>query len=180
MGIRGSSTCDLIFEDCIVPKENLLGKEGKGFKIAMQTLDGGRIGIAAQALGLGEGAVNEAVKYTQERVQFGKRLSQFQNTQFQLADMHTRMQAAQYLVYAAAMKKQNHEDYSMDASMAKLFAAEAPPMSRAAPSSCSAATATPASIPWAHDARRQDHRDLRGYQRGPADGYFQPPGREVR
>ena len=72
MGIRGSSTCDLIFEDCIVPKENLLGKEGKGFKIAMQTLDGGRIGIAAQALGLGEGAVNEAVKYTQERVQFGK------------------------------------------------------------------------------------------------------------
>ena len=124
MGIRGSSTCDLIFEDCIVPKENLLGKEGKGFKIAMQTLDGGRIGIAAQALGLGEGAVNEAVKYTQERVQFGRRLSQFQNTQFQLADMHTRMQAAQYLVYAAAMKKQNHEDYSMDASMAKLFAAE--------------------------------------------------------
>ena len=83
------------------------------------------LGIAAQALGLGEGAVNEAVKYTQERVQFGKRLSQFQNTQFQLADMHTRMQAAQYLVYAAAMKKQNHEDYSMDASMAKLFAAEA-------------------------------------------------------
>ena len=124
MGIRGSSTCDLIFEDCIVPKENLLGKEGQGFKIAMKTLDGGRIGIAAQALGLGEGAVNEAVKYTQERVQFKKRLSQFQNTQFQLADMHTRMQAAQYLVYAAAMKKQNHEPYSMDAAMAKLFAAE--------------------------------------------------------
>ena len=124
MGIRGSSTCDLIFEDCIVPKENLLGKEGKGFAIAMKTLDGGRIGIAAQALGIGEGAVNEAIKYTQERIQFGKRLSQFQNTQFQLADMHTRMQAAQYLVYAAAMKKQNHEEYSMDASMAKLFAAE--------------------------------------------------------
>ena len=125
MGIRGSSTCDLIFEDCIVPKENLLGKEGQGFKIAMMTLDGGRIGIAAQALGLGEGAINEAVKYTQERVQFKRRLSQFQNTQFQLADMHTRMQAAQYLVYAAACKKQLHEDYSMDASMAKLFAAEA-------------------------------------------------------
>ncbi len=124
MGIRGSSTCDLIFEDCIVPKENLLGQEGKGFKIAMMTLDGGRIGIAAQALGLGEGAINEAVKYTQERVQFKRRLSQFQNTQFQLADMHTRMQAAQYLVYAAAMKKQNHEPYSMDAAMAKLFAAE--------------------------------------------------------
>ena len=125
MGIRGSSTCDLIFEDCIVPKENLLGKEGEGFKIAMKTLDGGRIGIAAQALGIGEGAVDEAIKYTQERVQFKKRLSQFQNTQFQIADMHTRMQAAQYLVYAAAMKKQNHEPYSMDAAMAKLFAAEA-------------------------------------------------------
>ena len=101
------------------------GKEGKGFKIAMQTLDGGRIGIASQALGLGEGAVEEAIKYTKERVQFGKRISQFQNTQFQLADMHTRMQAAQYVVYAAAMKKQNHEPYSMDAAMAKLFAAEA-------------------------------------------------------
>ena len=72
MGIRGSSTCELIFEDCIVPKENLLGKEGKGFKIAMMTLDGGRIGIAAQALGIAEGAVDEAVKYTKERVQFGK------------------------------------------------------------------------------------------------------------
>ncbi|WP_409968859.1 acyl-CoA dehydrogenase [Bengtsoniella intestinalis] len=125
MGIRGSSTCDLIFEDCIVPKENLLGKEGKGFGIAMKTLDGGRIGIASQALGLGEGAVDEAVAYTKERVQFKKRLSQFQNTQFQLADMHCRMQAAQYLVYAAAMKKEAHEPYSMDASMAKLFAAEA-------------------------------------------------------
>ena len=105
-------------------QENLLGQEGKGFKIAMQTLDGGRIGIAAQALGLGEGAIDEAVKYTQERVQFKKRLSQFQNTQFQLADMHTRMQAAQYLVYAAAMKKEKHEPYSVDAAMAKLFAAE--------------------------------------------------------
>ena len=124
MGIRGSSTCDLVFEDCVVPKENLLGKEGEGFKIAMKTLDGGRIGIASQALGLAEGAINEAVKYTKERVQFGRRLSQFQNTQFQLADMHTRTQAAQYLVYAAACKKQNHEDYSMDAAMAKLFAAE--------------------------------------------------------
>ena len=125
MGIRGSQTSELIFEDVHLPADRLLGKENGGFKIAMMTLDGGRIGIASQALGLGEGAVNEAVKYTQERVQFGRRLSQFQNTQFQLADMHTRMQAAQYLVYAAAMKKQLHEDYSMDASMAKLFAAEA-------------------------------------------------------
>ena len=125
MGIRGSSTCELIMEDCIVPKENLLGQLNKGFKIAMKTLDGGRIGIAAQALGLGEGAIDEAIAYTQERVQFGRRISQFQNTQFQLADMHTRMQAAQYLVYAAASKKQNGEPYSMDAAMAKLFAAEA-------------------------------------------------------
>ena len=125
MGIRGSSTAELVMEDCVVPKENLLGELNTGFKIAMKTLDGGRIGIAAQALGIGEGAVEEAIKYTKERVQFGKRLSQFQNTQFQLADMHTRMQAAQFLVYNAAMKKANHEPYSMDAAMAKLFAAEA-------------------------------------------------------
>ncbi len=125
MGIKGSSTCELIMEDCIIPKDRLLGKQGQGFKIAMMTLDGGRVGIAAQALGIGEGAVEEAIKYSKERVQFGKRLSQFQNTQFQLADMHTKMQAAQYLVYAAAMKKNNHEPYSMDAAMAKLFASEA-------------------------------------------------------
>ena len=125
MGIRGSSTCELIFEDCVIPKDRLLGKQGKGFAIAMKTLDGGRIGIAAQALGIGEGAVQEAIAYTKERVQFGKRISQFQNTQFQLADMHTRMEAAKYLVYSAAMKKQNGEPYSADAAMAKLFAAEA-------------------------------------------------------
>ena len=125
MGIRGSSTCELIMEDCVIPADRLLGKQGKGFAIAMKTLDGGRIGIAAQALGIGEGAVEETIAYTKERMQFGKRISQFQNTQFQLADMHTRMQAAQYLVYAAAMKKQNGEPYGMDAAMAKLFAAEA-------------------------------------------------------
>jgi len=125
MGIRGSSTCELIMEDCVIPADRLLGKQGKGFAIAMKTLDGGRIGIAAQALGIGEGAVEETIAYTKERMQFGKRISQFQNTQFQLADMHTRMQAAQYLVYAAAVKKQNGEPYGMDAAMAKLFAAEA-------------------------------------------------------
>lgn len=125
MGIRGSSTCELIMENCIVPKENLLGDINKGFKIAMKTLDGGRIGIAAQALGIGEGAIDEAVKYVKERKQFGKRISQFQNTQFKLADMHTRMQAAKWLVYAAAMKKDSGEPYSEDAAMAKLFAAEA-------------------------------------------------------
>ena len=125
MGIRGSSTCELIMEDCVIPKDRLLGKQGKGFGIAMKTLDGGRIGIAAQALGIGEGAIEETIAYTKERVQFGKRISQQQNTQFQLADMHTKMQAAQYLVYAAALKKQSGEPYSADAAMAKLFASEA-------------------------------------------------------
>ena len=90
----------------------------------MQTLDGGRIGIAAQALGLGEGAVNEAIKYTQERVQFGRRLSQFQNTQFQLADMATKVKAAQLLVYRAAVAKKTQKTYSVEAAMAKLYAAE--------------------------------------------------------
>ena len=125
MGIRGSSTCELIMEDCIIPKDRMLGKQGKGFSIAMKTLDGGRIGIGAQALGIGEGAIEEAIAYTKERIQFGRRISQQQNTQFQLADMHTRMQAAQYLVYAAALKKQGGEPYSADAAMAKLFASEA-------------------------------------------------------
>jgi len=125
MGIRGSSTCELILNNCIVPKENLLGREGKGFSIAMGTLDGGRIGIAAQALGIGEGAVEETIKYVKERKQFGKRISQFQNTQFQIAEMHTRMEAARLLVYSAAMKKQSGEKYSKEAAMAKLFAAQA-------------------------------------------------------
>ena len=129
MGIRGSSTCELVFEDCIVPKENLLGVQGRGFIIAMATLDGGRIGIAAQALGIAEGAIEETIKYTKERVQFGKRISQQQNTQFQLADMAARTQGAQYLVYAAACKKQAANDnpnirYSAEAAMAKLVASE--------------------------------------------------------
>lgn len=125
MGIRGSATSDLIFEDCVVPKENLLGKLGQGFKVAMQTLEGGRVGVAAQALGLGEGAIDEAIKYTKERIQFGKRLSQFQNTQFQLADMKTRADAAQMLVYRAAWAKDCHDpDLGLYSSMAKLFAAE--------------------------------------------------------
>ncbi len=124
MGIRGSSTCEIILQDCIVPKENLLGKLGRGFPIAMKTLDGGRIGIAAQALGIAEGAIEETIAYTKERVQFGRRISQQQNTQFQIADMHAKTQAAKYLVYAAAYKKQNNLPYSMDAAMAKLVASE--------------------------------------------------------
>ena len=115
MGIKGSSTCELIMEDCIIPKDRLLGKQGKGFGIAMKTLDGGRIGIASQALGLAEGAIEETIKYTKERVQFGRRISQFQNTQFQLADMHAKTEAAKWLVYSAAMKKENHEPYTVDA-----------------------------------------------------------------
>lgn len=124
MGIRGSSTCELIFENCVVPKENLLGEVGQGFKIAMQTLDGGRIGIAAQAVGIAQGAIDETIAYTQQRVQFGKRISQFQNTQFQLADMQTRVDAARLLVYRAACAKDAHEPYTHLAAMAKLFASE--------------------------------------------------------
>ena len=124
MGIRGSSTCELIFEDCRIPKENLLGREGKGFAIAMKTLDGGRIGIASQALGIAEGAIDETVKYTTERKQFGRRISQFQNTQFELADMQAKVDAARLLVYRAADAKQNKEPFSHLAAMAKLVAAE--------------------------------------------------------
>ncbi|MBR1470166.1 MAG: acyl-CoA dehydrogenase [Lachnospiraceae bacterium] len=129
MGIRGSSTYELIFTDCRIPKENLLGQQGKGFNIAMHTLDGGRIGIAAQALGLAEGALETTINYVKERKQFGKAIGAFQNTQFQLADMATKVQAAQYLVYAAAMKKAEYQknpkvSYSVEAAMAKLYAAE--------------------------------------------------------
>ena len=124
MGIRGSATCELIMENCIVPKENLLGAEGKGFAIAMKTLDGGRIGIASQALGIAQGALDETVKYVKERKQFGKPLSKFQNTQFQLADLATKIDASRLLVRKAAWKKDRKENYSADAAMAKLFAAE--------------------------------------------------------
>ena len=124
MGIRGSATCELIMTDCIVPKENLLGQVGKGFGIAMKTLDGGRIGIASQALGIAQGAMDETVKYTKERKQFGKSIAGFQNTQFQLADLETKIQAARLLVRSAAWKKDQKMAYSADAAMAKLFAAE--------------------------------------------------------
>ena len=124
MGSRGSSTCELIFENCIVPKENLLGQEGRGFSIAMTTLDGGRIGIASQALGIAEGALEETIKYVKERKQFGRPLSKFQNTQFQLADMATKVEAARYLVYRAAVAKDTQKRFSVEAAMAKLYAAE--------------------------------------------------------
>ncbi|MBQ7550869.1 MAG: acyl-CoA dehydrogenase [Bacteroidales bacterium] len=124
MGIRGSATCELIFENCEVPKENLLGELGKGFSIAMKTLDGGRIGIAAQALGIAQGAMDATIKYTKERKQFGKAIAQFQNTQFQMADLETKVQAARLLVRSASYKKDMKLPYSADAAMAKLFAAE--------------------------------------------------------
>ena len=124
MGIRGSSTYELIFEDCRIPKDALLGPEGKGFPIAMHTLDGGRIGIASQALGIAEGALDRAIAYTKERKQFGRSIAQQQNTQFKLADMATRIEAAQMLVYKAAMAKANQKVYSVEAAKAKLFAAE--------------------------------------------------------
>ncbi|MFR2561644.1 MAG: acyl-CoA dehydrogenase [Anaeromassilibacillus sp.] len=124
MGIRGSSTTELIFENCIVPKENLLGQEGKGFSIAMATLDGGRIGIAAQALGIAEGALEETIAYVKERKQFGRPIAKFQNTQFQIADMATKVEAARYLVYRAAIAKDTKKRFSVEAAMAKLYAAE--------------------------------------------------------
>lgn len=124
LGIRASSTTELIFENCIVPKENLIGKEGKGFGIAMKTLDGGRIGIAAQALGIAEGAYEETIKYMKERKQFGRSLSAFQGLQWMISEMETKIEAAKLLVYKAAWLKQNKLPYSVDAAKAKLFAAE--------------------------------------------------------
>ena len=129
MGIRGSSTYELIFQDCRIPKDNLLGVRGKGFPIAMHTLDGGRIGIAAQALGIAEGALERTIEYTKERKQFGRSISAQQNTQFQLADMATKVEAAKMLVYKAAMKKAQYQadhktSYTVEAAMAKLYAAE--------------------------------------------------------
>ena len=124
MGICASSTCQLFFDNMKVPVENRLGPEGRGFSIAMSTLDGGRIGIAAQAVGLAQGAIDEAVKYTSQRVQFGKKISQFQNTQFTLADMQTRTDAARLLMLRAADAEEKGLPYTQLAAMAKLFAAE--------------------------------------------------------
>jgi len=124
MGICASSTCELVFDNMKVPVENRLGAEGKGFGIAMQTLDGGRIGIAAQAVGIAQGAIDETIKYTSERVQFGKTISKFQNTQFTLADMQTRTDAARLLMLRAADDEEKGRPYTLSAAMAKLFAAE--------------------------------------------------------
>ena len=125
MGLHGSPTAEIVFTDCIVPRENLLGQEGKGFKIAMQTLDGGRIGIAAQALGLAEGAMEEAVNYTKGRVQFGRSIAKFQNTQFLFADMAVSIEAGRLLTYQAAMRKTKGQNFTKEAAIAKLFTSEA-------------------------------------------------------
>lgn len=124
MGIRSSSTAELIFNDVKVPKENLLGKEGQGFKIAMSTLDGGRIGIAAQALGIAQGAYEHALEYAKERIQFGKPIAQQQVISFKLADMATKLRCARMLVYSAAELKENHEPYGMESAMAKQYASD--------------------------------------------------------
>jgi len=124
MGICGSSTYELIFQDCHIPAENLLGTRGKGFAIAMHTLDGGRIGIAAQALGIAEGALERTIEYVKERKQFGRAIGAFQNTQFQLANMATQIEAAKLLVYQAADAKATKSYYGIEAAKAKLFAAE--------------------------------------------------------
>lgn len=124
MGIRSSATAELVFNNVKVPKENLLGEEGQGFKIAMGTLDGGRIGIAAQALGIAQGAYENALEYSKERIQFGKPICQQQVISFKLADMATKLRAARFLVYSAAELKENHEPYSMEAAMAKQYASD--------------------------------------------------------
>ena len=124
LGIRSSTTAELIFNDVKVPKENLLGKEGEGFKIAMATLDGGRIGIAAQALGIAQGAYEKALEEAKEREQFGQPIGVNQGISFKLADMATKIRAARYLVYSAAELKENHEAYGMESAMAKMYASD--------------------------------------------------------
>lgn len=124
MGIRSSVQRDVILQDCRVPAANLLGKEGEGFKIAMTTLDGGRIGVAAQAVGLAQGALDAAIKYSKERIQFGKPIASNQAISFMLADMATKIEAARLLTYRAAFNKSNHLPYSKEAAMAKMFASD--------------------------------------------------------
>ena len=124
MGIRSSPTMELVFEGCRIPKENLLGEEGKGFKVAMKTLDGGRIGIGSQALGIAQGALDAAIAYTKERKQFDVSIATFQGVQFQLADMATQVEAARLLIYTAAYRASAGLASSQESAMAKLMASE--------------------------------------------------------
>ena len=124
MGIRGAAVSELVFEDCVVPKTNLIGKEGEGVKIAMSALDGGRIGIAAQALGIAEAAIDASVEYSKQRSQFGKPISALQGIQWYLADMATRTEAAKLLILQAADMRSRGENVTKEAAMAKYFASE--------------------------------------------------------
>ena len=124
MGIRSSATAELLFKNLKIPRHNLLGKEGEGFKIAMQTLEGGRIGIAAQALGIAQGAYEKALSYSKERIQFGKSISRQQSIAFKLADMATKIRAARFMVYSSAVLKQEHRNYGTESAMAKLYASD--------------------------------------------------------
>jgi alkylation response protein AidB-like acyl-CoA dehydrogenase len=124
MGIRGSATCEVLFEDCRIPEANRIGDEGKGFGIALDTLDGGRIGIAAQSIGVAGAALDAAVAYTTQREQFGRKVSKFQGLRWMIADMATELEAARQLTFSAAAMKDRGEDYTRQASMAKLFASE--------------------------------------------------------
>ena len=124
MGIRAASNCEVSYDNVRIPKDQLIGKEGGGFKIAMKALDAGRIGIAAQSVGIAQGALNEAIKYIKERKQFGKRISQFQNTQFKVADLQTVIDAARFLTWRAAVSKDDKENFGPHAAMAKLYASK--------------------------------------------------------
>ena len=124
MGIRAASNCEVAYENVTIPVGNRLGKEGEGFKIAMKALDGGRIGIAAQAVGIAQGALNEAMKYVKERKQFGTRISSFQNTQFKIAELQTYIDAARLMTWRAAVTKDQGGNYAAEAAMAKLFASK--------------------------------------------------------
>ncbi len=124
MGIRGSSTVEIVFEDAVIPVENVVGKENDGFRVVMETLDAGRIGIAAQAVGIAQGALDEAMSYIKQRKQFGKAISDFEGIQFMLAEMGTELEASRLLTYHAAKKWENHEPCIMESSMAKLHASD--------------------------------------------------------
>jgi len=124
MGLCGSDTTDLLFDDCIVSAENLLGNKGDGFKIAMTCLDCGRIGIAAQSVGVAQAALDASIEYSQQREQFGRKISKFQGLRWMIADMATELEAAKQLMYSAVTMKERGEKYTKQASMAKLYASE--------------------------------------------------------
>lgn len=171
MGIRSSSTAELIFNDVKVPKENLLGKEGEGFKIAMSTLDGGRIGIAAQALGIAQGAFEHALSYSKERVQFGKPIAAQQSIAFKLADMATKLRCARFLIYSAAELKEQHAPYGMESAMAKMYASDIALEVTNDALQIHGGSGFLKGMEVERAYRRQDHHHLRGHQRDPAGGH---------